>query len=140
VLCLFQSRPDTISAGRRLATDRRGVSALEMALLAPILLLLLTGIAQFGAIYVLQNNMQNTARELALRLATADLLPGQAQAWASQRLPRRIDGYVVAVELADDVFKVTIRAPLRQAVPIDPLAFFATGELSVRASAREMDL
>lgn len=138
--CLLHSRPDAIVPGRRLAADRCGVSALEMALLAPVLLLLLTGIAQFGAIYVLQNNMQNTARELALRLATADLQAEQAQSWAGERLPRHIDLYVIDVELADDVYNVTIRAPLRQAVPIDPLAFFAAGELSVRASAREMDL
>lgn len=48
-----------------LACDRRAASALQFALLAPVLLLKLTGIVQFGTIHFLQNNMQNVAREVS---------------------------------------------------------------------------
>lgn len=106
----------------------------------PILLLMLTGIVQFGSIFVLQNNMQNIAREVSLRLATGDLTSNSAGNWAVQRLPRHVDAYRVQVVRNDDMFDVTITAPIDQAVPIDPLGFFQRGTLTARATAREVSL
>jgi len=133
-------QPDQSRAARCLLGDRRAVSAVEFALVMPILLLMLTGIVQFGSIFVLQNNMQNVAREVSLRLATGDLTAGGATNWAVQRLPRRIDAFRVQVAQKDDMFDVTITAPIDQAVPIDPLGFFRTGTLTARATAREVTL
>ncbi len=101
---------------------------------------MLTGIVQFGSIYVLQNNMQNVAREVSLRLATGDLTINGAQAWAIERLPSHIDRYSIEAVRNDDFFDVAISAPLLQAVPIDPLGFFTTGTLTTRATAREVQL
>ena len=131
---------DQICAGRCVLCDRRAASAVEFALVMPILLLMLTGIVQFGSIFVLQNNMQNIAREVSLRLATGDLTSTGADNWAVQRLPRHVDAYRVQVVQNDDMFDVTITAPIDQAVPIDPLGFFRTGTLSARATAREVSL
>ena len=123
-----------------MAGDRRAASALEFALIAPVLLLMLTGIVQFGATYILQNNMQNVAREVSMRLATGDLATNAARAWAVERLPGHIDPYGVEVTRNTDMFDVTITAPIDQAVPIDPLGFFRTGTLTARATAREVQL
>lgn len=128
------------SGERCLGCDRHGTSALEFALLAPILLLMLTAIAQFGSIYMLHNNMQNVAREVSLRLATGDLTLAGSASWARERLPRRVDRYAIQAVRNDDFFDVAISAPLDQAVPIDPLGFFSTGMLTVRAIAREVEL
>ena len=103
-------------------------------------MLMLTGIVQFGAIYVLQNNMQNVAREVSLRLATGDLSLNGARAWAVERLPAHIDRYGVEVAQNDGMFDVAVTAPLAQAVPIDPLGFFKTGTLTAHATAREVQL
>ncbi len=125
---------------RRIVGDRRAASALEFALLTPVLMLMLTGIVQFGAIYILQNNMQNVAREVSLRLATGDLVLDGARAWAVERLPVHIDRYGVEVAQNDGMFDVAVTAPLDQAVPLDPLGFFRTGTLTARATAREVQL
>ena len=101
---------------------------------------MLTGIAQFGSIYVLQNNMQNVAREVSLRLATGDLTIDGARAWAVERLPVHVDRYRVEVSRNDGMIDVAITAPINQAVPIDPLGFFKTGTLEARAIAREVQL
>lgn len=101
---------------------------------------MLTAIAQFGSIYMLHNNMQNVAREVSLRLATGDLTLAGSASWARERLPRRVDRYAIQAVRNDDFFDVAISAPLDQAVPIDPLGFFSTGMLTVRAIAREVEL
>jgi hypothetical protein len=116
------------------------VSALEFALVAPILLMMLTGIVQFGSIYLLQNNMQNVAREVSLRLATGDLTIDRAVNWAIARLPDHVDSYRVDVAKNADMFDIAISAPLNQAVPIDPLGLFQTGMLTTNAAAREIIL
>ena len=126
--------------GRCLLCNRGAASALEFAILAPILLLMLTGIVQYGSIYVLQNNMQNVAREVSIRLATGDLTLDGGRAWAVERLPRHVDAYGVVTARNDDMFDVMITAPMGQAVPIDPLGFFQTGTLTARATAREVQL
>ena len=48
---------------------RRGAAAVEMAVVAPVLILLLGGIIQFGGLFFLHNNMVNAAREAARALA-----------------------------------------------------------------------
>jgi len=133
--------PDEGSCGELcLACDRRAASAPEFALLAPVLLLMLTGIVQFGSIYFLQNTMQNVAREVSMRLAIGDLTLAVTESWARQHLPRHVDRYSIEVVRNDDIFDVAIAAPLRQAVPVDPSGVFSTGMLTVRAAAREVQL
>lgn len=54
---------------RRLARDERGSPAVEFALIAPVLMLFLFGIVQFGFAFYTYNEMLNGAREGARRLA-----------------------------------------------------------------------
>lgn len=129
-----------VRGARCIAGDRRAASALEFALLAPVLMLMLTGIVQFGSIYILQNNMQNVAREVSLRLAMGDLALEAAGTWAVERLPAHIDRYGVEVSQAGGMFDVAVTAPMAQAVPLDPLGFFRTGTLMARATARQVAL
>ena len=49
--------------------DRRGASAVEFALVLPLLMVLLTGIIQFGWVFFIQFSMENAAREGARQLA-----------------------------------------------------------------------
>ena len=130
---------------RRLLGDLRGAIAVEFALIMPILLLFLLGIVQFGSAFFLQNNMLNTARELARRLATEQISVHDAERWAIDRLPALTTNYRVVVTPPDpdnpdaNFFRVVINAPLADAVIVDPLGMFRRGELQaeVFASAQE---
>jgi len=53
--------------------DRRGASAVEFALVAPLLLMLLLGIIQYGSLFLIQNRMTDAARDTARRLAVGDI-------------------------------------------------------------------
>jgi len=53
---------------KRLSTDR-GAAAVEFALVAPLLLLLVMGIAEFGRAYNLQTTISGAAREGARAMA-----------------------------------------------------------------------
>jgi len=54
---------------RRFARDERGSPAVEFAMIAPVLMLLVLGIVQFGFLFYTYNEMMNGAREGARRLA-----------------------------------------------------------------------
>jgi hypothetical protein len=120
---------------RRLALDRRAAIAVEFALVMPILLLFMLGIVQFGAAFFVQNNMLNTARELARRLATDQVTVQNAESWAIDRLPAFSTNYRVEVtppvpnDPNADFFLVVITVPLADAVIVDPLGMFRTGNL-----------
>ena len=47
--------------------------AVEFAFVLPVLLMIVAGIIQFGAIFFLQNNMSNAAREAARALAVGSI-------------------------------------------------------------------
>jgi hypothetical protein len=120
---------------RHLFADLRGAIALEFALVMPILLLFLLGIVQFGSAFFMQNNMLNTARELARRLATEQVTIQDAERWAIDRLPAISRNYRVGVTPPDpnnpdgNFFRVIINVPIADAVIVDPLGLFRTGEL-----------
>ena len=50
-----------------------GGTAVEFAFVLPVLLMIIAGIMQFGAIFFLQNNMANAAREAARALAVGSI-------------------------------------------------------------------
>ncbi|HUE46474.1 MAG TPA: TadE family protein [Aestuariivirgaceae bacterium] len=53
----------------RFGRDQRGSPAVEFAMIAPVLILLILGIVQFGFVFYTYNEMMNGAREGARRLA-----------------------------------------------------------------------
>ena len=61
----FQTR----SVLDRFARDQRGSPAVEFAMIAPVLILLILGVVQFGFVFYTYNEMMNGAREGARRLA-----------------------------------------------------------------------
>ena len=58
-----------IARGRGFGKDEDGSPAVEFALVAPILLLMVFGIVQFGFAFFTYNEMMNGAREGARRMA-----------------------------------------------------------------------
>ncbi len=44
-------------------SNQRGVAAVELAFVLPVLVIMLTGIAQMGLMFFVQNNMANVSQE-----------------------------------------------------------------------------
>ena len=106
--------------GRRFADDQRGSPAVEFALTAPILILMVFGIVQFGFAFFNYNEMMNGAREGARRLAVgATVAVAQQRALDSMVLVRNY-GFPAPAPAADEV-TMTIELELSEAMVLSVL-------------------
>lgn len=104
----------------RLARDERGSPAVEFALIAPVLILLLLGIVQFGFAFYTYNEMMNGAREGARRLAVGAEYPSAIQrAKDTMALDRPYAFYPVA---GTDAVTMTIKLKFSEATAIAHLS------------------
>src|SRR5687768_5528375 len=88
--------------GGRFAGDQRGSPAVEFALTAPILLLMVFGIVQFGFAFFTYNEMMNGAREGARRPAVGSTVAvAQERARNSMKLVRNY-GFPAPAPAADE--------------------------------------
>ena len=117
----------------RFRRDRRGATAIELAFTLPILLMALTGIIQFGAIFFLQSHMGDVARDAARRVSMGQMNAAEAKTHAEGELINWDATFAVDVqELSDDV-RVSITVPLAEASLVDILGLFKSGTLSASA-------
>lgn len=112
----------------RLARDERGSPAVEFALIAPVLILLILGIVQFGFAFYTYNEMMNGAREGARRLAVgATELSARQRAEDTMALDRPYDFVIVS---GADAVTMTIKLKFSEATVIAHLsaldAFYPT--------------
>ena len=59
--------------GRAWWRDEHGASAVEFALVSPLLITMLLGVIQYGSVFLVQMRMNDTARDTVRRLAVGDL-------------------------------------------------------------------
>jgi Flp pilus assembly protein TadG len=114
--------------------DRRGASAVEFALVAPLLISLLLGIVQYGSLFLLQTRMNDAARDTARRLAVGDLATEtEAEEYAVSRLADWSATFAATAELPDpgehDV-RVRITVPMAEAALINLVGFGMDGEMA----------
>ncbi len=64
-----------------------GVSAVEFAIIVPVLMTIVMGVLEFGMILYTFNSSENAARDVARRLATNRLTTAQASDTAKAELP-----------------------------------------------------
>ena len=128
----------------RLWPDERGVAALEFAFVVPFLVIIFSGIVQFGAIFFIQNNMTNVAREVSRALSVGTIeTSAEAETLANGKLVNWGIGFNVSATIPDPNdpndtdYTVVITAPLSDAAIFDILGVFQSGTLSARASMRE---
>ena len=122
--------------------DRDGVAAVEFAFVLPILLLLFSGIVQFGSIMFLENHMTNVARETSRRVAVGELAQADAADSAQQALVNWGVTYDVSVATIDvgggnQDIAVAISLPMREAALIDLLGVFQSGNLTAVVTMRQ---
>ncbi len=136
------SRGPRAKGWRAVWRDRDGAAAVEFAFIVPILLLLFSGIVQFGSIMFLENHMTNVARETTRRVAVGELNETDAESSAQQALVNWGVTYDVSVATIDvgggnQDIAVTISLPMREAALMDVLGVFQSGNLSAAVTMRQ---
>ena len=134
-----------ITGRRSLCKDESGAAAVELALVLPILVTLMTGIVDFGFLFFVQHNMVTAARESARALAVQSVTETQAEQMAHDKLDGSATFVVVATEPdpanpADVDVVVNITVPIQDAAPIglifDMIGGF-TGDLNAQVFMRQ---
>jgi Flp pilus assembly protein TadG len=127
---------------RALWRDRDGAAAVEFAFILPILLLLFSGIVQFGSVMFLENHMTNVARETSRRIAVGELAQADAASSAQQALVNWGVTYDVSVATIDvgsgnQDITVAISLPMHEAALMDVLGVFQSGNLTAAVTMRQ---
>ena len=127
---------------RALWRGRDGAAAVEFAFILPILLLLFSGIVQFGSIMFLENHMTNVARETSRRVAVGELAQADAEGSVQQALVNWGVTYQVSVTTSsagggNDDITVAISLPMREAALMDVLGVFQSGNLTAAVTMRQ---
>ncbi len=128
---------------RCLWRDDSGVAAVEFAFIVPILVLMLTGIIQFGAVLFIQHNMGEIARESARRVAVGAMTQTQAEQFVDDNLVNWGATFDVAVTVVPDPtdptesdVDVVITAPMSEVAFIDILGVFEGRTLRAASTMR----
>ncbi len=77
---------------RRIIHDRCGTAAVEMAIVAPVYILLLAGMLAYGIYFGASHSVQQLASDAA-RVSVAGLSEAERQTLASAFITRNADGY-----------------------------------------------
>jgi Flp pilus assembly protein TadG len=116
--------------------NQQGASAVEFALIAPLLFSLLLGIIQYGSLFLIQGRMTDTARDTARRLAVGDLAnESDAEAYAAAALADMSPRFKVTAalpHLPDRDVSVVITVPKEDVAWVDLVGFGMTGDLTAQ--------
>ncbi len=126
---------------RALGRDQRGAAAIEFAFIMPILLLMFSGILQFGSVMFLESHMTNVAREASRQVAVGALDEDDAAEMVQGALVNWGVTYDVTITTEEDDddnedVTVAISLPLSAAALIDVLGLFENGNLSTSVTMR----
>ncbi len=119
-----------LSRKRAGATDgfprlgERGASVVEFALVTPFLVLMFTGIIQFGAMFFLQNHMTLVARNTVRNVAVGEMSTKSAKTFAEGKLLNWPGTFTVGITESGADVSVAITIPMEDAAIIDFLGLF----------------
>ncbi len=83
-----------ISRLRSLVRNKRGVAALEFAIVAPVVLLLLAGVIENGIVLFTQSLLDNAARDAARLIQTGQVAQGGSLSAFTTQLCNDVSGYI----------------------------------------------
>ncbi len=100
----------------RVQSNRRGVAAVELALILPVLLTVVFGVIQYGMVIHTRHTMVYAAREAARSYAVGESDVDEAEAMALDRLANSSFSYTITVtEPAEGENNVTVSISLPMA-------------------------
>ena len=126
---------------RRFWRNERGVAAVELAFILPVLVLMLSGVIQLGSLIFLQNHMSNVARDVARRVAVNDLTETQGETQIQNDLYDWGINYTVTVTLPnpldpnDTDVVVNISAPMSDVISVSVGASSSMFQVSLKSSS-----
>jgi hypothetical protein len=113
--------------------DDSGASAVEFALVSPLLIGLLLGVIEYGSLAMVQMRMNDTARDTARRLAVRDLKSEtEGEQFALARLAdwdATFRAQVTLPKFPERDIAVLIRVPMEDAAIMNLVNFGMDGEL-----------
>lgn len=116
--------------------DQQGASAVEFALIAPLLFTLLLGTIQYGSLFLVQGRMTDTARDTARRLSVGDLAnESDAENYAAAQLADMSPHFKVTAELPhppDRDVSVVITVPKSDVAWVNLVGLGMEGDLSAQ--------
>src|SRR5262245_30859537 len=119
--------------GRGWWRDERGISAVEFAMVLPVLVAMLLGVVQYGSVFLVQMRMNDTARDTARRLAVGDLSTQSAgEAFALAQLSDWPAVFQVTANLPeppDRDIAVTITVPMTDAAILNFMGLGLDGDM-----------
>ena len=121
---------------RGLWRDQRGASAVEFALIAPLLFTMLLGTIQYGSLFLVQNRMVDTARDTARRLAVGNLATeSDAEDYAKAQLAdmsRQFAAVAILPHPPDHDVSVTITVPKEDVAWVNLVGLGMDGNLTAQ--------
>lgn len=124
---------------RTFKDDRRGVSAVEFALILPILITALFGVLEFGLIAFTYNAANHAAWDVTRRLATNQIATTDVAADAVAELPSWVQPSATITPSASssdpstNQYTVTISFPAKAATPSNVLSW-AYGAITLKVT------
>jgi Flp pilus assembly protein TadG len=135
-------RPMRLAPARR----RRAAVAVEFAIVAPLLFLLILGMVEFGRMLMVQQTMTNAAREGARKAVLPGMTDTQVQTAIDNYLSGAgVNGHTRTITPSTDgaaagtTIKVTVSVPYHKVswLPLNAVSFLSDATLSVSVEMRK---
>jgi Flp pilus assembly protein TadG len=117
--------------------DEAGATAVEFAFIMPILLIMFSGIVQFGSVFFIENHMSHVARDATRQIVVGELAQDDVESAVQQSLINWGVNYNVSVVTVDQDVTVAISLPMSDAALMDALGLFQTGTLTAAVTMRQ---
>ncbi len=121
---------------RAFLRNRDGNAVIETAIALPLLIVILSGIVDFGYMFSISNSMQSVSSETARLVAIKRITSAEAPAYARSRLMSVSGTYQVNTTVTATDITVAISLPRSSAALIDVTGMFAGGNLSASSTMR----
>lgn len=128
--CKFVSR-------RRFWRNENGASAVEFAMILPVLVLLIGGITEGAMMFHIWGNMEHICRQAARSVAIGEMTDAQASTFVANKFQTSFGAFDVepTITLGTDVV-VEVSIPASQLVDLQPFGLFRSLTLATRVTMR----
>jgi Flp pilus assembly protein TadG len=126
---MTETSKTTRQSNLRSLRDDRGSSAVEFALIAPVLVLLIAGIIEGSLLFFTWGNMEYVGRQAARAAAIGEFTKAQAESFIVAQMKKSIgeptvDAAVTFVTGTSNEVRVQVSVPASQLTAVQPFGLF----------------